>query len=134
MAQHNELGRRGEDYATAFLLSKGYSILERNWRSGHKEVDIIAIDGSDIVFVEVKTRTSEDLVLATDAVDDRKRHNLVLAADAYIRMCRLNYSPRFDIITVVGQSSDPDAPLTVEHIVDAYRAPLTRARKYRSLR
>ncbi|MBO7499129.1 MAG: YraN family protein, partial [Bacteroidaceae bacterium] len=73
MAEHNETGRRGEDLATAFLLSKGYGILERNWKSGRKEIDIIAQDGRDLVFVEVKTRSSEDVLPAIEAVDARKR-------------------------------------------------------------
>lgn len=134
MAQHNELGRRGEELATAFLLSKGYSIIDRNWHSGHKEIDIVAQDGNDIVFVEIKTRTDESFCNARDAVDARKRQLLIYAAEAYLRSHQYDLSPRFDILTVVGQVFDPDAPLNIEHIVDAYRAPMTRARKYRSFR
>ena len=129
MAEHNETGRRGEDLATAFLLSKGYGILERNWKSGRKEVDIIAQDGTDIVFVEVKTRSSEDVTYASDAVDERKRHNLILAADAYIRMCQLNLSPRFDIITIVGEAPNQ----RFDHIIDAFLPPIVRNRKRRTL-
>ena len=120
MAQHNETGRRGEDLATAFLLSKGYSILERNWKSGRKEIDIIAQDGTDIVFVEVKTRTDENVLPATDAVDARKRQRIIFVAEAYIRLCKLNLSPRFDIITIVGQAPNQQ----IEHIVDAFIPPL----------
>lgn len=133
MAQHNELGRRGEELATAFLLSKGYSILDRNWRSGRKEIDIVAQDGNDIVFVEIKTRTDETFNDARDAVDSRKRQHLIYAADAYMRSHTYNLSPRFDIITVVGHLADPAAPLTIDHIEDAYMAPVVRSRKRRSL-
>jgi putative endonuclease len=124
MAEHNETGRRGEDLATAFLLSKGYGILERNWKSGHKEIDIIAQDGRDLVFVEVKTRTHEDVIPAIEAVDAKKRQRLISAADSYIRYCRLNLSPRFDIITVVGEAPNQ----TIEHIIDAFLPPV---RSYR---
>ena len=133
MAQHNDLGRRGEELATAFLLSKGYGIIDRNWRSGHKEIDIVAQDGNDIVFVEIKTRTDETFNDARDAVDARKRQLLIYAADAYLHSHHFDLTPRFDIITVVGRYFDPTATLTVDHIIDAYRAPVTSSRKYRSL-
>ena len=58
MAAKDELGRRGEELAAAFLVRAGYSILERNWRCRQGEVDVIAFDGREIAFVEVKTRTS----------------------------------------------------------------------------
>ena len=133
MAEHNELGRRGEELATAFLLSKGYGILDRNWRSGHKENDIVAQDGRDMVFVEVKTRIREDVINASDAVDARKRRNLLYAAEAYVLQHPLELTPRFDIVTVVGNLSDPVTKLEVTHIVDAYRAPVTTTRKRRTL-
>ena len=129
MAEHNETGRRGEDLATAFLLGKGYSILERNWKSGRKEIDVIAQDGRDIVFIEVKTRTDDTVSPAIDAVDARKRQHILQAAEAYIRMTRLNLSPRFDIITIVGAAPNQQ----IEHIPDAWLPPLRSSRKTRSL-
>ena len=60
MAQHNELGRQGEEIAVKYLLEQGYKILERNWRNQHKEIDIIAMDGEELVIVEVKTRMKDD--------------------------------------------------------------------------
>lgn len=56
MARHNDFGQDSETIARSFLLKKGYSILESNWRSGHKEIDIIAKDGEMLVIVEVKAR------------------------------------------------------------------------------
>ena len=56
MAEHNELGKLGEELATQFLTEKGYEILEKNWRNKHKEIDIVAKDGNELVIVEVKTR------------------------------------------------------------------------------
>ena len=58
MAAHNELGKWGEDLAAAYLEQKGYTIMERDWKSGRRDIDIIARDGNIVVFVEVKTRRS----------------------------------------------------------------------------
>ena len=60
MAKHNELGKLGEELATQFLTEKGYEILEKNWRNKHKEIDIVAKDGNELVIVEVKTRQNDD--------------------------------------------------------------------------
>jgi len=127
MAEHNETGRRGEDLATAFLLSIGYGILERNWKSGHKEIDIIAQDGNEMVFVEVKTRTDENVIHATDAVDDQKRQHLIYAAESYIRTYPFNLTPRFDIITIVGSAPNQK----IEHIIDAFLPPVRPQRRWR---
>ena len=62
MAEHNDLGRLGEQLAHDFLIAKGYQILEQNWSCGHKEIDIIAMDGKELVIVEVKTRRVQCLV------------------------------------------------------------------------
>lgn len=58
MAAKDALGRRGEDIAAAFLVDAGYTILDRNWRCNQGEIDVVAFDGSETAFVEVKTRTS----------------------------------------------------------------------------
>ena len=71
MAAHNELGKWGEEMAAEYLQQKGYRIIERDWRSGARDIDIIAQapDPSTLVFVEVKTRKSEALMRAADAVN-----------------------------------------------------------------
>ena len=129
MADHNDLGFRGEDLATAHLLSKGFSILERNWKSGHKEIDVIATTRTEIVFVEVKTRHSEDCIAALDAVDRKKRQLLIYAADAYVRQHQIDLPARFDIITIVGTAPD----FHIEHIEDAFIPTLAPLRKRRKL-
>jgi len=63
MAKHNEFGKQGEELAAQFLMEKGYEILERNWRNRHKEIDIIAKDGEELVIVEVKTRKSAQTLI-----------------------------------------------------------------------
>ena len=69
MAKHNDFGRHSEIMAQNYLMSIGYKILETNWRSGHKEIDIIAKDENIIVFVEVKSRTNDIFAKPEDAVN-----------------------------------------------------------------
>ena len=78
MATHNELGKWGEDQAVAFLQRKGYTIVERDWHSGRRDIDIIALDEENrtVVFVEVKTRRNRLFGDPEEAVDYRKRQNL----------------------------------------------------------
>ena len=113
MATHNLLGQIGEEEACRFLIRKGYTLLERNWRVGHLELDIIAECYGEIIFVEVKTRSNEDFAPAITAVDDEKIKNLRLAARHYLDLNRLDQPIRFDIITVVGSQK----PFTITHYV-----------------
>lgn len=119
MARHNLTGTHGEDIAAEYLTAKGYAIVERNWRSGRYELDIIASKGSRIVFVEVKTRSNpDDDPIA--AVDSRKSLRLIRAALAYMEQRSLPHDIQFDLIAVTG--TPPDC--TVEHIEDAFTPPL----------
>ena len=120
MAKHNILGLNGESLAASYLQEKGYTILDRNWRSGHKELDLIARKDSTLVVVEVKTRSSDNFGSPQDAVDERKIRRLVMAADAYVRLNALDLEVRFDIVTVI----DDDGQVKVEHIEDAFFPPI----------
>ena len=115
------LAREAEQFATDYLITKGYAIRERNWRPhpAPYEVDIIAQKGTEIVFVEVKARSGADVVDAVEAVDVKKQRFLVRAADIYLRGLDYIYYYRFDIIAVTG----PDRHLT--HIEDAFMPPLS---------
>ena len=70
MAKHNDMGRMGEDFAARYLAQQGYDIMERDWQQGSRDLDIIARtpDGITVVFVEVKTRTSDEIMLPEEAV------------------------------------------------------------------
>lgn len=120
MAQHNEFGQISEDRAAAYLMARGYTIRERNWRFQRKEVDIIAQKNGILVFVEVKARRNDNFGDALDAVTDDKIRNLIHAANAYVRYYRLDLSIRFDIITVLGEPGKQ----VVEHIEDAFYPPV----------
>lgn len=117
MAEHNDLGAWGEQCAEMYLRRKGYIILERDWHSGHRDIDIIAMDGMTMVFVEVKTRRNRMFVDPEFAVDYRKIRNLRLAANHYVKYKRIDYDLRFDIVTVVGMP--PNEP-EINHIEDAF--------------
>ena len=117
MAAHNDLGALGEQYALEYLLEKNYQILETNWVCGHKEVDIIAKDGDNIVFVEVKTRHSTCLVNPEITVDNYKQRHLIWAANNYVNRYQYDLEVRFDIIAIVVNSNNEKR---IEHIVDAF--------------
>ena len=116
MAQHNILGKIGEDYAANYLLQKGYRILHRNWKLGDFEVDIAAMDGDTLVFVEVKTR-SNDLQDPVDAVDELRMNRLTRAMNAYIKYFRLDCPCRFDIIGIIMNGHETG----INHIEEAFR-------------
>ncbi len=111
MATHNILGQIGEEEACRYLIRKGYTLLDRNWRMGHLELDIIAEWYGEIIFVEVKTRSNEDFAPAISAIDEEKFKNLRIAAGSYLHLHNLDQPIRFDIITVVGTHR----PFTITH-------------------
>lgn len=101
MASHNELGEKGEELASAHLLKNGYTILERNWRFGKEEIDIIALQGEELVIVEVKTRNSDFFGEPHQFVSKAKQSHLIRAAHAYVEKKDLDVEVRFDVIGVV---------------------------------
>ena len=122
MAEHNDLGRWGEQYVEAFLRRKGYIILERDWRHGRSLCDIDLIcktaDETTIVFVEVKTRSADDITLPEDAVTLNKMRRLGHSADNYVKMNNITEDLRFDIVALVGNSNDEEPQ--INHIEDAF--------------
>lgn len=106
------LGRQGEDKAADYLRGVGYVVLERNWRIGHKEVDLICAYRDKIVIVEVKYRKDTAEYLA-ELIDYRKRNNLLRAGEAYLRKHRLEKELQFDLVVVHGDEE------CVEHIPEA---------------
>jgi putative endonuclease len=120
MGNNKELGQKGEDLAAAHLEGKGYRILERNWRWGREEIDIIARDGNFLVIVEVKTRSTDVFAEPETAVNRQKQRILVRAANAYVNYKRQRGEVRFDIISVVIRPEGED----LHHITDAFYATL----------
>lgn len=118
MAQHNELGKWGEDRATDYLVSNGYIIRDRNWRHNHLELDIVAIDTQTdtLVFVEVKTRSSDLFGHPSQAVDLKKVDNTIRIGYYYSRFYHLdNKETRYDCIYIITKN---DGTFTLEHRKD----------------
>lgn len=116
MAESHSLGKLGEQIARRLLESKGYSIRETNWRTGKKEIDLIAENDKFIVFAEVKTRTSGFQVPPAEAVTTPKQRLLIFAAETYIKLNMIDKDIRFDIITVIADGHS----VIAEHIEDAF--------------
>jgi len=109
-------GKKGEDLATEFLLEEGYEILERNWHFKHIEVDIIARKADILVIAEVKTRTGNSYGEPYTAVDFRKQHCLIFAAERYLYGHNLDLEVRFDIISIIIDQGRT----VLEHIKEAF--------------
>lgn len=120
MAFHNQLGEEGEKIAIQYLKSRGYIIHHKNWRMSHLEIDIIAEHNDELVFVEVKTRSSDQYGEPEDAVGYQKEKDLIKLADVYLEHLQLEVLSRFDIIAII--LSDFESNLT--HFEDAF-SPMT---------
>ena len=117
MAAHNELGKWGEQIAAQYLEEKGYSILARDWKDGHRDLDLVAMDGDTLVFVEVKTRSKNFFNNPAEAVDWRKVRSLSMIANKFVKLYQIDADIRFDIVAVVG---DGGSHFEVNHITDAF--------------
>ena len=117
MASHNDLGFKGEALAKAFLGKIGYEILDENWTHGKAEVDLIAYFKKQIIFVEVKTRTSTSFGLPEDFVSQAKQNQMDLAANEYIELMNHKGEIRFDIVSILF---DKQNNYTINHIKDAF--------------
>jgi len=120
MAKHLESGQLGESAAAEFLEKKGWRIVERNWRSGRSEVDIIAWDDEEIlVFVEVKTRTGENSGFGSpeEFVDAKKQYMLARAAGIYMESIDYEWEIRFDVVAVILAIGKV---MEIRHIEDAF--------------
>lgn len=117
MAAHNDLGKWGEHKAEEFLRTRGYRVVERNWRYGHRDIDIVAAKDDVLVIVEVKTRRNNLFTEPEDAVDWQKIRSLSVAANAFVKRYRIDMEVRFDVITVIG---DIEGECQINHIEDAF--------------
>lgn len=116
--KHLAIGSRGERIALRFYRKHGYHLLEKNYVSGHYEIDLIleAPDRSTIVISEVKTRSSGSWLSPIESVDRKKQFYLRKAAENYLNMAKIkDMSVRFDIVGVY-----PDESWRVEHYPNAF--------------
>lgn len=109
-------GQSGEKIAKEYLISKGYKILEMNYKNRIGEIDIIAMDGDILAFIEVKTRTSYSYGYAFEAVDNRKQRKIINASMVYIKYKNLiDIQLRYDIIEVYFTKT-----LEINHLDNAF--------------
>ena len=116
MAIHNDTGKRGEELAAGYLRKAGFTILEKNWRRGYLEVDLICLDGDYLVLVEVKTRADLRHGLPEEAVTKKKERHLLEAAELYLDLKNMQNEVRFDIVSVW----DSEAEVRINHIREAF--------------
>ena len=122
--EKRKLGDRGEEIAEEYLKNKGYRIIERNWVSGKNELDMVALNDGDVVFVEVKTTASdkaESFKRPAEAVDAEKRENIIAAAREYViyrkrRNTKVMEGYRFDVIEVFLNRETTE----INHIENAF--------------
>lgn len=115
----SEIGGDGERIAVGYLRDAGFEIIERNWRRGRLEIDIIARRHDELHFVEVKTRSITDWTTPEEALDRRKRTALRRAAAGYLACSGSDLDPRFDLVAV---DRYPDGRVEVRFTADAIEA------------
>ena len=110
-------GKAGEDLAASFLEQSGLKILERNFRFERGEIDLIAEDGEELVFIEVKARRSNAFGAPEDAVTEKKQEQVHSVADGYLFIHDIDDRPcRFDIVAIEFQNEMAE----IRHIRDAF--------------
>lgn len=117
MAEHNELGRYGEQVAKTYLEQQGYRIMETNWVYGRAEIDLIAFHEKQLIFVEVKTRRSVEHGEPEDFVDWKKEKQMEFASSVYIDKKNHQGEIRFDIVAIVFENKEV---YKINHIKDAF--------------
>lgn len=116
MAEHNHLGKLGEDAAAAYLQQAGHVLLARNYRYRRAEIDLVTRDGKAVVFVEVKTRSSNSYGLPEETISRQKISLVQLAAEEYLYKNKLECPIRFDVVAVENNNGE----LKITHIKDAF--------------
>ena len=122
MAKHNQLGKEGEQAACEFLIGKGYTVRETNWRLGRLEIDIVAQEpqANRLHIIEVKTRTSIEHYDPMEAITNAKIRNLVNASNGYISHYQLKMSVQYDVMIIEGKAPD----FTIHYYPKAFQPPL----------
>ncbi len=116
MAQHNDLGKEGEDLAVEFLIKKGFKILNRNWRFKKAEIDIIAQKDNLLVMAEVKTRSTNYFGDPQEFIKPKQKQMLINAIDEYVVSRELDVNVRFDFIGIILNKKETK----IEHLEDAF--------------
>ncbi|MDF1550070.1 MAG: YraN family protein [Bacteroidales bacterium] len=116
MAEHNLLGKKGEEIAERYLIKNGYKILEKNWRYKKLELDVIATFNNLLIAIEVKTRATNFVENLNEIVTKKKQRFIIDATNAYIEKYEIDMEAQFDIIFIVINNGK----FNLRHIKDAF--------------
>jgi putative endonuclease len=116
MAQHNDLGKQGENIACEHLINNGYFILDRSWTYQKAELDIVALKENTLIVIEVKTRHSYHHADPDDTVSNKKLLQIYNATDQYMEVKKIPWEVRYDLITIIFHGDS----WTIDHIEDAF--------------
>ncbi len=117
MAEHNELGKEGEEMAARWLAERGYTLLHRNWRHSYHEIDIVATKGKFLHFVEVKARKASLFGgFPEDSVTKKKFKNLQKAADEYLFLNPGHEWIQYDILSITMQRNGEAEYFLIEDV------------------
>lgn len=116
MSFNIERGRQGEQAAAEYLLEHGFEILHRNWRSGHYELDIVAVRDGVLHVVEVKCRKKDSLTAPEEALTPAKQRSLLRAAAGYAALYRIESDVRIDLVAV---EMDENSEFEIRYVPDA---------------
>ncbi|MFT6844743.1 MAG: putative endonuclease [Flavobacteriales bacterium] len=119
MAEHNEIGKKGEEIAREYLIKQGYKIKYANWRKYKYEIDLIATHQGFLVVIEVKSRTGDEHGDPRDAITSKKRKDLIEATNLFIEDYKQDVEVRFDVVEVVFST---DNSHKINLISDAFNA------------
>ena len=120
MSRTGELGAAGEELAVAWLRAHGFIIMDRNWRMGRYELDIVAARGDRVHFVEVKLRASDRFVRAGAYVTTAKQARIRTAASLWLAEHETQLQPRFDVIEIYGDADTPRRQRRINQIENAF--------------
>ena len=116
MAESHEMGKKAEEFAVQFLISKAYRILDQNWRHGHLELDIVCTDGKMLIVVEVKARRQSIFPHPEDVFTPQKERFILHATEAYIQRKSIDMLVRFDLVAIVFRKDY----FEIEHIEEVF--------------
>ena len=102
MSHNQRIGKWGEEIAAEYLAQRGHEIIARNIRTPYGEIDIIAKQNDIIIFVEVKTRTSNTMGLPEESITPRKREHMLAAADHYAAENKIDHG-QIDVVAIEGK-------------------------------
>ena len=120
MAKHNDIGDKGEELACDYLLNKGYLLMAKNYRYQKSELDLVMFYNSNVIVVEVKTRSTNYFGEPFDFVDTKKQNMLIEGASGFLEeRDNLDAEIRFDVVSIV---LNPDGTHRIDHLEDAFGA------------